>query len=194
MNATVTQARYTPEDLLTMPEGERYELVNGELVERNVSTIASYVGGLIYRLLCNFCLEKRVGWVFPDGISFQCFPFDPDLVRKPDVAFIRLNRLTADQAAEKGHCHVTPDLAVEVLSPGDTAYQVDEKVRDFIRAGTRLFWVVNPQVRTLEIHRASGPGSILGENDEVTGEDVMPGFRCRVGEFFILPTDVAASS
>jgi len=185
---------YSPQDLLTMPEGKFYELVDGRLVERKMSIWSSYVAGIIFQLLNTFCREHRLGWVFPEGTSFQCFPMHPNLVRKPDVSLIRLHRLSLAQATTEGHCPVAPDLAVEVVSPNDTAYEIDEKVRDFLHAGVPLVWVVNPEQRTVEIHRAGGMGAILRENDEISGEDVVPGFRCRVGDFTQLPPGVEQSN
>lgn len=190
MITVASEKRYTPEDLLTMPDGEHYELVDGRLVERKMSIWSSYVAGVIFHLLHSFCHEHRLGWVFPEGTSFQCFPAQPSKVRKPDVSFIRLQRLSLAQATTEGHCPIAPDLAVEVISPNDTAYETDEKVREFLDAGVPLVWVVNPEQRTVEIHRASGTGTILRENDEINGEDVVLGFRCRVGDFTLPPPGV----
>jgi Uma2 family endonuclease len=77
---------------------------------------------------------------------------------------------------------------VEVLSPGDLAYEIDGKIEDYLSAGVRLIWVVNPKTRTLRIHRPAdsplGPIGAASETDMITGEDVLPGFECRVAEFF----------
>jgi Uma2 family endonuclease len=190
MITVASEKRYTPEDLLTMPDGEHYELVDGRLVERKMSIWSSYVAGVIFQLLNSFCREHSLGWVFPEGTSFRCFPAHPGRVRRPDVSFIRLERLSLAQATTEGHGPVAPDLAVEVVSPNDIAYEIDEKVREFLDAGVPLVWVVNPDQRTVAIHRASGPGAILRENDEISGEDVVPGFRCRVGDFTLPPPGV----
>lgn len=187
MITIASEKRYTPEDLLTMRDGELYELVDGRLVERKMSIWSSYVSGVIFGLLDPYCRENRLGWVFPEGTSFQCFPALPGRVRKPDVSFLRLQRLSLAQATTEGHCPIAPDLAVEVVSPNDTTYEVDEKVQEFLDAGVPLVWVVNPEQRTVEIHRATGQGTILRQNDEITGEDVIPGFRCRVGDFTLPP-------
>lgn len=187
MITVATEKRYTPEDLLTMPGGEHYELVDGRLVERKMSTWSTYVAGVIYGLLDPFCRQNRLGWVFPEGMGFQCFAALPGRVRKADVSFIRLQRLSLAQATTEGHCPIAPDLVVEVISPNDIAYEVDEKIREFLDTGVPLIWIVNPEQRTVEIHRASGPGAILRENDEISGEDVVPGFRCRVGDFTLPP-------
>jgi Uma2 family endonuclease len=190
MITTASEKRYTPQDLLTMPGGEFYELVDGRLVERKLSTWSSYVAGVIYGLLDPFCRQNRLGWVLPEGTSFQCFPALPGRVRRADVSFIRSQRLSLAQATTEGHCPIAPDLAVEVISPNDTAYEIDEKVREFLDAGVPLVWVVNPEQRTVEIHRRNGPGAILRESDEISGEDVVPGFRCRVGDFTQPPPGV----
>jgi Uma2 family endonuclease len=190
MNTVVTQKRYTPQDLLTMPDGDFYELVDGRLVERKTSVWSSYVAGSVLFLLNQFCRENRLGWVLPEGTSFECFPTRPGTVRRPDASFIRLQRLSLAQATTYGHCPVAPDLAVEVISPNDTAYEIDEKVREFLDAGVPLVWVVNPEQRTVRIHRAGGMGAILRENDGISGEDVIPRFRCRVGDFTLPPPGV----
>jgi Uma2 family endonuclease len=88
----------------------------------------------------------------------------------------------------ESHLTIHPDLAVEVLSSCITAYALSLKVEDYLRAGVSLVWVIDPRARTVHVHRREGTGTILRENDELTGEEVIPGFRCRVGEFFQPPT------
>jgi Uma2 family endonuclease len=185
MAAVATEKLYTPEDLLTMPEGDRYELVDGRLKERDMSFWSSYVSGNVHYVLNSFNREKKSGWVAPEGATYQCFAHAPATVRKADVSFIRLERMNLVQAMADGHCRIAPDLAVEVLSPKDNAYEVDEKVQDYLRAGTSLVWVVNPLQRTVEVHRRNGPGIILRETDRITGEEIIPGFECQVSEFFL---------
>ncbi|SRR5579871_676714 len=190
MITVASEKRYTPEDLLSMPDGDHYELVDGRLVERKMSLWSSYVAGVIFRMLDLFCRENRLGWVLPEGTSYQCFPALPSRVRRADVSFIRSQRYSLAQATTDGHCPIAPDLAVEVISPNDTAYEIDEKVREFLDVGVPLVWVVNPEQRTVEIHRPNGPGTILRENEEINGEDVIPGFRSRVGDFMEPPPGV----
>jgi len=185
--STAEKTRYTPQDLLEMPDGDRYELVGGHLVERHMGFWSSYVAGEIHWLLRDFCRAHPQGWVLPEGTSYRCFPDAPDLVRKPDVSFIRFDRLPADQAPQ-GHVPIHPDLAVEVLSPNDLVYEVEQKLEAYLRAGVRLIWVVNPDARTLRVVRADRSSILLREIDEVSGEDVLPGFHCRVSEFFRLPS------
>ncbi len=91
--SVLEQPDYTAEDLLTMPDGDRYELVNRELRELHMSQKSSWIAGEILRLLGNFVVSTRLGWVFPEGTSFQCFSWDPQMVRKADVSFIATDRL-----------------------------------------------------------------------------------------------------
>jgi Uma2 family endonuclease len=104
-------------------------------------------------------------------------------VRKPDVSLIFRDRLPAEQL-EEGHLTLPPDLAVEVVSPNDSAYEVEEKVQEYLEVGVRLVWVVYPPTRTIHIHRADRTTAVIRSDDELTGEDLLPGFRCRVGDLF----------
>ena len=78
-----------------------------------------------------------------------------------------------------------PDLAVEVISPGDSLEEVEEKVDDYLNAATPLVWVVNPRRRTITIHRPGRDPQVLREADTLTGEDVIPGFQCEVLAAFV---------
>ncbi len=182
--AVATEARYTPDDLLSLPDGKSYELVHGQLVERNRGAESSRVGGRLYSRLDRYCDEHNLGIVWPADNGYQCFPHDPGLVRKPDVSFLRHGRLAGD-IAQKGWVKIPPDLAVEVLSPNDRVYDLDEKLADYRKARIPLVWVINPESRTVTIHSTDRPTRLLFEDDELSGEDVVPGFRCIVRE--ILP-------
>lgn len=181
--ATATEARSTPEDLLAMPDGKSYELVGGRLVERNMGAESSRVGGRLYSRLERHCDDHNLGIVWPADNGYQCFPHDPDLVRKPDVSFVRRGRLPGD-VAPKGWVKVPPDLAVEVVSPRDRVYQLDEKLADYRRVRVPLVWVINPELRTVTVYRIDGSIRLLFEDDELSGEDVIPGFRSPIREIF----------
>jgi Uma2 family endonuclease len=183
MSIVSPHVRVTPENLLHLPEAERYELVGGELVERNMGWESSRIGGRVQGLLFTFCEANGVGEVAPADASYQCFPDDPNKVRRPDVSFLRRERLP-NLAERQGHCRVAPDLAVEVVSPNDYYSDVEAKVQEYINAGTLLVWVVNPPTRTVRVHRADGAVSDLHEGDVLSGEDIIPGFACRVADIF----------
>lgn len=107
----------------------------------------------------------------------------PDLVRKPDVSFIRLGRL-AGETIPKGWITITPDLAVEVVSPNDTVDKLDEKIQEYQKVGVPLIWVIYPNSRTVRIHRIDATESLLHEHEELSGEEIIPGFRCSVAGIF----------
>lgn len=184
--AIASNAQYTPEDLLNMPDSKSYELVNGQLVERKMGTESSWVGGELLALLRQFGKAHRIGWAFPADNGYQCFLHEPGLVRRPDVSFVRYGRLTGG-VLPKGWTKIPPDLAVEVVSPKETSYELDEKVEDYLKAGVPLVWVINPNSRLVRVHRGDGSVSYLREDDELSGEDVIPGFRCVVREILPAP-------
>jgi Uma2 family endonuclease len=193
LNTVITKTRYTPDDLLTMPEGDHYELVDGQLVERNMGFRSGRVAAELVWLLASHCKKYALGWVLPSDVGYQCFPDDPEQVRKPDVSFLRKERLPADQEPE-GHCRVAPDLVVEVVSPNDLFEEVTGKVEEYLSAGVLLVWVVDPARRRVSVYRRDGTGTVLRPDDELTGEDALAGFRCRVGDLFVPPPGTLPSS
>ena len=190
MATAATAPRYTPADLLKMSDGDRYELVDGNLVERDRSFWSSYVGGELYGLLWLYCREQKLGWVVPEGVSYQCFADAPSRVRRADVSFLRADRLSLQQATGEGHLRTAPDLVAEVISPNDLAYEVEVKVNEWLAAGVRLVWVVNPPVRQVRVHRGDGTVAVVKEGEPLSGEGVVPGFACRVAELFQPPPGV----
>lgn len=186
----VREGTYTADEILRMPEAEYCDLINGQLVEPNPSVLASWVAGGIMRRIADAIEEKRAGWVFSCGVSYQCFDHlenDPQRVRRPDVSFIRWDRLPGGLRREECHERNSPELTVEVVTPDDLASEVKEKVRDWLGAGVPEVWVVNPLTRTVAVLRPDGSERILHENDELTAEELIPGFRCRVGDLFPSP-------
>jgi Uma2 family endonuclease len=191
MTTLATKQRYTPEDLLSLPDSKQYELVDGELVERNMGWESSWIGGRLYGFMFVYSESINAGWVAPGDASYQCFPGHPNKVRKPDASFIRLARLPAKERPT-GHCRIAPDVAAEVVSPNDFYEDVEEKVDEYLKAGVQLVWVVNPATKSVRVHRADGTVTDLNENQELSGEDIMPGFRCRVADLFVVPEEKTA--
>ncbi len=181
--STVEQVTYTPDELLKMPDGDAYEIVNGQLVERDMGARAGWVSGQMFHRIQLHVVESGEGWAFPDGTGVQCFPDDPHQLRRPDTCFVARGRFENDEVPE-GYIRIAPDLAVEVVSPNDSYYDVEDKVDEYLAAGVRLVWVINPSNRTMKVYRRDGDLSHLDEHDELSGEDVLRGFRCRVGELF----------
>ncbi len=186
--STAALTRSTPEDLLVMPDGKGYELVDGELLERPMGAESDLVAGDLYPRVAPFCNERGLGRVW-SNTGYQCFPHDPGMVRRPNLSFVRAGRL-AGNVVPKGWIRNPPDLAVEVISPNDRVYQLDAKLADYRKVRIHLVWTINPESRTATVYRADGSVRILFEDDELSGEDVIPGFRCRLRD--ILPKPESA--
>jgi len=192
MSAVLTPAPgkvVTPDDLLRMPDhGRGYELVDGELKERKMSFWSTFVGRRVSTPLANYVEPQGLGWVNAEGASYRCFPDDDSRVRRADVTFHRLDRLTPEPAAAEGHIPVVPDLVVEVISPNDLAYEVNEKRTEWLIAGAQLVWVIDPVRQEVYAHRADGTATLFRRTDTLTAGPVLPEFRVPVAELFRLPT------
>lgn len=181
--ATAVETRYTPEDLLAMPDEGRFELIDGQLVERNMGAKSSRVATKLLLFVGNFAEAGKRGIVFQSDCGFQIFPDDPNRVRYADCSFIRTGRLPGDKPPD-GHCRVSPDLVIEAVSPNDTAHELEAKVQEWLRAGVRLVWVAYPDTHSVHVFRADGTTAWLREGEELTGDDVLPDFKCRVAGIF----------
>ncbi len=188
--SAVAESRYSAADLLKLPDRDRFELVNGELLENNMSYESSYIGTRLASRLSVYCDAKNLGWVNGSDAMFRCyeeaFPEDPDRVRKQGVSFIQLDRFSMEDF-QQGLCTIVPDLVAEVISPNDLYYDVREKTEEYLQGGVRLVWVVDPHTRSVQVHRANGSTEELHEHQELDGEDVIPGFRLLVSELFRVP-------
>jgi Uma2 family endonuclease len=191
--STPPATKFTPDDLLRLPDqGKGFELVDGELRELNVRFLSTYTAGQVYFQLQSHVGPRKLGWVSPEGTSFRCFPDEADRVRRADTAFHALGRLAPAQVMAEGHCSVVPDLVVEVVSPNDLAYEVDEKRADWLSAGAKLVWVIYPVQQTIYAHRADGTVTLFNRTDTLTAEPVLPEFHVPVAELFRLPIEAPA--
>jgi Uma2 family endonuclease len=176
----------TADEFLEWPgdPGLRQELIRGEVVSMSLpggqhGAIALEIG----RLIANHAKPAKLGRVYAAETGF-IVEHDPDTVRGADVAFVRTERLVAITNPQK-HVPFAPDLAVEVRSPSDRDDEVEEKVQTWLKAGTLMVWTVDPESRTVTIHRPGSDPVTLGVDEQLTGADVLPGFTCRVAEFFV---------
>ena len=183
MTTAVSVARFHPDDLQRLEEDGLYELADGKLIEKKMSHLANLTAGRVTTTLTNFTTPANLGDVLPEQ-TFRCFPNDPALVRRPDVAFITASRAVG--LPEEGPINIAPDIAVEVVSPTDRIYDLDEKLSDYRTAGVKLVWVINPKSRTVRVHRLDHSVSELSESETLTGESVLPGFAVRLSD--LLPT------
>jgi Uma2 family endonuclease len=182
----------TPEELLAMSDGGHFELIDGELTERNASLLSSRVAVRLARRLDVHCEEHDLGWVVDAECGYACFPWKPDRIRRPDVSFIAAGRLPSLEERSEGYVTIPPDLAVDVVSPNDRVGELDEMVDEYLRAGVRLVWVVRPSARAVQVFRGGRSESWLWAADNLSGEDVLSGFRCRVDELFPPPSETEA--
>lgn len=179
----IEQTKLTADEFFRLPDASGLELVHGRVLEKKMGARSSYIGGRLFGRLAAHCDSTKVGLAFPADTAYQCFPDDPNHIRKPDVSFILAGRLP-DGAVPEGYMRIAPDSVTEVVSPNDLHYEVDEKIEDYFAVQVRLIWVVLPAIRKVRIHRLNGPIDEVGLNGELDGEDVIPGFRCRVAELF----------
>lgn len=190
---STTAIATTPDELLRMGDaGKGYELVDGELKELAVSKESSRVAGRICTRLDIFCEPRNLGWVFPEGTSFRCFPADRKRVRRADTAFIGVDRMPPASYRDEGHCGTVPDLVVEVVSPNDIAEDHERKVGEWLAAGVKLLWEVFPATRTVRAHQPDGPIAVFRAADTLTADPVLPGFACPVADLFRRPGEPPA--
>jgi len=172
----------TAEQLLYAPGLGRCELLRGELVMMSPS--GSEHGSVVVNVtapLAVFVKENRLGKVFGAETGFQ-IGHDPDTVRAPDVAFVHAERI--GERLSKGFFQGPPDLAVEVVSPHDRAAEVLAKTQEWLDAGCRRVWVIDPQTHTITVYESREKTVVLRIGDQLRGEDVVPGFRLPVAEVF----------
>jgi Uma2 family endonuclease len=171
---------HTVEDLYGLPDdGAKNELQAGVLLSEPLpGFLHGRVVARVGQLLGNHVVQQRLGEILAGDSGFV-LARGPDTVRGPDVAFVSKERVAA--LAEPARAFEgAPDLAVEVLSPSNTPREIHGKVADYLAAGTRLVWVVDPERETLTVYRTLLAPEVLAGDDEVDGGDVVPGFRAKV--------------
>jgi Uma2 family endonuclease len=177
---TASTKLITGEELLAMGDIGRCELIYGELVMMSPAGVEHGVVAMrIGRLLAEFVDAHQLGVVTAAETGF-IVDTNPDLIRAPDAGFIAKHRLAG--GVPKGHFEGVPDLAVEVVSPGESKREVAEKINMWLARGTVACWVAEPASKTVTIHR-HGVESVR-KSDEVRDEELLPGFVLPLGEVF----------
>lgn len=185
----VQERVYTAADLWALAHHPDYaglclELVEGAL--RIMTPAGGEHGGLALRIgarLQVFVDDRGLGYTTAAETGYILFRnlSGGDTVRAPDAGFVAAERLP--DGLPQGYIPCAPDLAVEIISPGDAADEIHAKVQDFLRAGTRLLWVVYPRTRTVDVHTPQGART-LTLTDTLDGGDVLPGFTLPLRELF----------
>jgi len=172
----------TAEQLLAAGDIGRCEMLRGELVMMSPASwhhgvMASRVGAH----LREFVHRQSLGEVAAAETGFL-IERNPDTVRAPDVAFVRRERLK--NAPARGFFPGAPDLAVEVLSPDDSAADVLAKVEDWLNAGSDQVWVIDPKHQSVSVYDRNRKRQSLRGEQELTGGDLLPGFHIKISELF----------
>lgn len=186
---STTTRLITADELLAMPPRDEHgnycllELIRGELKRMSPT-------GLTHGILCNELGATLRSFVKSNGLGVVCgaetgfiVERNPDSVIAADVAFICRERLATVENRDK-FGPSAPDLAVEVLSPGNTVKEINEKIALYFAAGSRAVWVINPKRRTAAVYTSPSEFCTLSERDTLDGGDVLPGFELKLSELF----------
>jgi Uma2 family endonuclease len=178
----IVETLITAEQLLQMPAVEHCELVCGELIKMSPTGLEhGRVANRIGVRLGAYVEEHQLGIVTTAEAGFQ-ISHNPDTVLAPDVAFLSAARAPKNQTA--GFFDGPPDLAVEVLSPNDRAGEVLAKIQKWLKAGCRMVWLVDPITQSVTVYHEHRNAEILGKEEVISGDDLLPGFSVPVAEFF----------
>lgn len=184
MKPNVQEKPITAEQLARMPNLGPCELVDGRIVPLSpAGSRHNTIVGRINRLLSRHVDKHDLGLV-TSGEGGYLVRRDPDRVRAPDLAFVSHETIAHAEAEDSTYYPHAPDLAIEVLSPDDAWQDVEERMRDYLGAGGKAVWVVNPAAESVHVYGRSARGKILGRGDTIDGGDALPGFKAKVAEFF----------
>lgn len=173
----------TEEDAIELTERKIRicELVDGILVEKAMGSFESLLALEIARLIGNFVRPNKLGAVLgADGL----LRLAPGLIRIPDVSYLSRAKFPGGKYPRTPAWSLAPDLAVEVLSPGNTAKEMAEKLDDYFNAGTRLVWFVDPKQRQVEVFTSPTASRTVKQDQVLDGGDVLPGFEINLRELF----------
>ena len=171
----------TLQDLLNTPkDGNKYELVDGEIVVSPAGMRHSEVAGNITGLIWEFLQRNPIGKVYTSDVGIA---FPNGNVRSPDVTFVSIGKLPEGRSPET-FGELIPDLAMEVLSPSDSLKELGKKIGEFLENGVPLVWLVDPARQTVTVYRSLTETQQLTSKDMITAEPVLPGFSVPVSRFF----------
>lgn len=178
----------TEKDVVRIHEHEDRlcELVDGILVEKDVGYEESLLAGLLLTILNNFVLPRRLGLVAGEAGMMN---LGMRRIRIPDVSYVSRKRLPGGRTPKEPIPQLVPNLAVEVLSRGNTAQEMRQKLQEYFKAGVELVWYVNPRNRTVEVFIALDESTVLTEKQTLNGGSVLPGFKLKLRDLFAILDD-----
>ncbi|HEY9831165.1 MAG TPA: Uma2 family endonuclease [Stenomitos sp.] len=189
-NPTDTLSEQSPEkkiwtdaEYMALPkDGHRYELVNGELIDMgNSGAKHGYVAVILSAALFNHVFSRKLGAVMDSSTAFKMKSGNK---RSPDISFVDKQRLQGIEELPDGFLEGAPDLAVEILSPGNTVEEMHNKIVEYFENTARLVWVIHPNEHYVLVYRSPQPDRLLKSTDALDGEEVIPGFTLAVSELF----------
>ena len=171
----------TIDDMYHMPkDGQKYELVDGEVVVSPAGMLHGEIATNIVRIIATYLDDHPIGKVYGDNVGLI---FPTGNLRSPDVFFVRTEKLPGGKSPST-FGELVPDLAVEVLSPGDSPRYVANKIGEYLECGVPLVWVVDPGAQTVTAYRSLTSIQQFNANDTISAEPILPGFSCLVSRFF----------
>jgi Uma2 family endonuclease len=183
-NPAIATKTWTDEAFMALPDdGHHYEIINGELIDMgNSGALHGYVCSLALAALAGYILPKKLGVILDSSTAFKMKNGNK---RSPDIAFFAKERLQGMAVLPSGYLEGAPDLAVEVLSPGNTVEEIEDKLTEYFENGSRLVWVIHPTQHYVLVYRsAQEPDRLLKEKDSLDGEEVIPGFTLAIADLF----------
>ncbi|MDQ3063234.1 MAG: Uma2 family endonuclease [Acidobacteriota bacterium] len=188
LEQTLEKTTMTADEFFDSPYSRGFELVRGKIVPKGGNFELNRPTGALHGVvteelasrLSYFVRENKLGRVFAAETGFV---LAEGTVRGADVAFVGQEKIAEFGISEK-FFQAAPDLAVETISPGNSLDEIQDKIEEYLTAGTKLVWIVYPKQKMIQVHRQGNVINVLRENDTLDGEDVLPNFRVKLNEIF----------
>ena len=183
LDETTSEKRnWTDEEFMALPDGDRYELVNGELIiVGNSGMEHGHFASVLNAFLTTFVLAHKLGVVCDSSTAFTMKTGNK---RSPDVSFVAKDRLRGLKKLPKGFFQGAPDLAVEIISPSNTFDEIHTKIVEYFDSGSKLVWVIHPDEESVLVYHKPQPDKLLQRSDSLDGETIIPGFTVPLTELF----------
>ncbi len=188
--APASTRKYTVDDLVRMPDGDLYELVDGELRVTCMGVSAARTTARVIRRLDEYTDRTDAGVVYSASLIFRIFD-DESQSRRAGLSFFRRHRAPHDDALA---ATTAPDLVVEVVSWTNRTEADRKKVELWLSAGVGMVWVLLPSAREVTVYRRGHRPRILTAEDTIEGDDLLPGFSAVVADLFPLPESANVGS
>jgi Uma2 family endonuclease len=172
------------DDLMKISSNGRYELIEGVIYEMSpTGEEHGFIAWKIMQKIGAFVEKNKLGIITSSETGYK-LSSNPDTVRAPDAAFKSNKKLSECGGVVKDYSTIMPELVVEVNSPSDSYTKIAGKVKDWLKSGVKIVWVIEPSDKTVAVYDETGNVNVLNKNDYLDGGDILAGFKCNVGEIF----------